>query len=442
MICKNCGAELKEDSAFCTQCGKPLNPENSDSTVKLEKTPEDTPTEPLNIVDELLPNDTEKIEENLNFKLKKETVAGAAEDEENIFPEPEKSAAPQESEPERKIEAEPEYPAEAQPEIPRKDKAAENDEPINVGAARITGAAFISIFAVIALLTVNLLLGVKLGATGDMLGGRVKKMDVRTVISADIDGESFSDRLYDASNFGEASQNYAEKKDFQNFLTESGFLEFAAESVKKYADFIFEGSEKDPSVSANDIVDFYVENGEISKNIFNYELTSADYTLMRRSEKLIEIEKALSVDEWSSKLHFRVEHMNFVFSYVTIGIFAALFLVLIIWITVVVDKQGRHLLGFYGNIFCWSGILTLLIGGAATAGMSIAHVITGEFGFYIGASLLLPFGLFLLCFGAGELTVGVLLKNIKRAVKNKQKRNAAVEEAVADVVKERIRSFS
>lgn len=435
MICKNCGATLDEDSVFCTQCGNPLNPEDTSAPVNPESIPEDTPTEPLNIVDELLPNETEKSEERSGFKLKKETVAGAAEDEGNIFPEPENSVAAQ------VIEDEQKFSDDVQPEIPPNNKTAADNEPINVGAARLTGATFISIFAIITLLTVNLLLGVKLGATGDMLGNRVKKMDAQTVISADIDGVSFSDRLFDASNFGEASQNNAEKKDFGHFMTESNFLEFAAEKVKKYADFIFDGKGGDPSVSANDIVDFYVENGELLKNIFNYELTAADCTLMRRSDKLAEIQKNLSVEEWSSKLHFRVEHMNYVFAYMTIGIFAALFLVLIIWIAVVVDKQGRHLLGFYGNIFFWSGILTLMIGGAASAGMSVAHILTGEFAFYIGASLLLPFGLFLICFGAGELIVGILLKNIKRAVKNKQKRNAAVEEAVADVVKERIKSF-
>ncbi len=435
MLCKNCGAELSGDSAFCTQCGNSVTPGSDTPVVELEKKPENLSEEPLEVVDELLPNDTEKSGKNFGFTLKKETVAGAAEDEGNIFPEPEESSAEQPIEDEQK-EAD-----EVQPKIHEKIEKNADNEPITVGAARITGATFISIFAIIALLTVNLLLGVKLGATGDMLSRSIKKMDAQTVIAADIDGESFSDRLYDASNFGEASHNNVDKKDFRHFIEESNFLGFAAENVKKYADFILDGKGSDPSVSANDIVDFYAENGELSKDIFKYEMTAADYNIMRRSDGLAKMANALSIDEWSLNRYFCAKNLNYAFSYITIGIFAALFLVMIIWIAVVVDKQGRHLLGFYGNILYWSGIFALIIGIAASPVMSAAYIATGELAFHVGASMLQPFASFLICFGAGELIIGVILKNIKRAVKNKQKRNAAVEEAVADVVKERIKSF-
>ena len=72
-----------------------------------------------------------------------------------------------------------------------------------------------------------------------------------------------------------------------------------------------------------------------------------------------------------------------------------------------------------------------IFGLAVVAGASIAHVITGEFIFYLCASLLLPFGVFAICIGVGELLIGFIFKRIRRGIRNKEKRNKAVEKALA-----------
>lgn len=304
-------------------------------------------------------------------------------------------------------------------------------ERTKVGALRITGASLIGVFAMIFLILLSLAFCVKLGVSGDILKKRTENMDINTVLDADYKGKSLSDAIYNEAGFGDASHGKVSKSEFRTYLSQTDLLEYTAGYIKDYTDYIMIGDSADPSVNANDLADFFVNNSEVADANFQYKMKMSDYNKIRSTFDEKGTADNFSLDEWGEEINFRLENTNFIFSYVTLGIVLGLVLVLLIWIIVAVDKRGKHVTALYGSIFTWSGLVVTLVGLAVVAGASIAHVITGEFIFYLCASLLLPFGVFALCVGAGELLIGFIFKRIRRGIRNKEKRNKAVEKALA-----------
>lgn len=302
--------------------------------------------------------------------------------------------------------------------------------PVKVGALRLTGAFMVSFCTVIIMILVTLLLCIKLGVTGDILRKRTIKMSPQTALSSELDGRKLSDAIYNETGFYDASQGMVSKDSFLGYMAKTNALTFAGDKIKAYADYIMNGKGGDPSMTNNELADFFVSNDDVANNVLDYELQTADYNRIRSRLDSKNTADNFSISKWNDKLGFRIENTKYIFSPITIGIFAALLLVLIIWIAVIVDRKGKHLLGFYGNIFCWSGFVIFLVGTAVTVGAAVAHVITGWLVFYACASLLLPFGLYALAIGAAEFILGFIMRRIKRAVRIKQKRNAAVEKAL------------
>ena len=302
--------------------------------------------------------------------------------------------------------------------------------PVKVGALRLTGAFMVSFFTVIIMIAVTLLICIKLGVTGDILRKRTIKMNPQTALSAEFDGKKLSDVIYNEVGFYDASQGTVSKELFLGYMAKTDALTFTGDKIKAYTDYIMNGKGEEPSVTNNELADFFVSNDDAAKETFEYEMQIADYNKIRSRLESKNIADNFSISKWNDKLGFRIENTKYIFSPITIGIFAALLLVLIIWIAVIVDRKGKHLLGFYGNIFCWSGLVIFLTGAAVTVGAAVAHVITSWMVFYACASLLLPFGLYALAIGAAEFVLGFIMRRIKRAVRIKQKRNAAVEKAL------------
>ena len=320
------------------------------------------------------------------------------------------------------------YPAD-QPAILDNVPVDENKAPVKVGAFRLTGAGVIAFFTVIFMILLSLMFCVKLGASGDTLKKRTAKMDINTVLDANYRGKSLSDAIYNEAGFGEASHGQVSKSDFRIYMAKTDLLSYAGEHIKNYTDFIINGESADPSVTTNDMVEFFSANSDA--DILGYEMQVADYNRIRSNLDSKNTAKNFSIDEWSSKLHFNLANANFIFSYVTLGIILGFVIVLMIWMIVVVGGRGKHVVGLYGNIFSWSGAVVFIVGLAIVAGASIAHVITGEFLFYLCASLLLPLGVFAICIGAAEFVIGFIFKRIRRGIRNKEKRNKAVEKALA-----------
>lgn len=303
--------------------------------------------------------------------------------------------------------------------------------PTKVGAGRLTGAGIIAFFTAVFLILLSLMFCVKLGASGDTLRKRAAKMDINTVLDANYNGKSLSDAIYNEAGFGEASHGQVSKSDFRIYMAKTDLLSYAGEHIKNYTDFIINGESADPSVTTNDMVEFFSSNSSVLQDVVGYEMQIADYNRIRSNLESKDTAKNFSVDEWSNKLHFNLQNANFIFSYVTQAIILGLVIVLLIWIIVVVSGRGKHVVGLYGGIFTWSGSIVFIVGLAIVAGASIAHVITGEFMFYLCASLLLPFGVFAICVGAAEFVIGFVFKRIRRGIRNKEKRNKAVEKALA-----------
>lgn len=313
------------------------------------------------------------------------------------------------------------------------DEFAESNEAasVKVGAFRLTGAALVTFFAVIVMIVTTLLVCVRLGVNGDTVAGRIKKMNPQTVFTSEVgDGLRVSDRIFYETGFGSVVDNTVDEDYFCGIMAKTNALQFASDHAKDYVDYILTGDDKEPTISNNDLTDFFISNDWVFGMSLPYEMQTADYNKLRSNMAKKDTAANFSISKWSDKLGFRLENTKYILSPITIGIFGALLLVLLIWIAVIVDRRGRHLLGFYGTAFCWSGFLTVIVGIGVTAGASVAHVFTGWFVFYGCATVLLPFGIYALSIGAAEYLIGFIFKRIKRAVRIKQKRNAAVEKAL------------
>lgn len=302
--------------------------------------------------------------------------------------------------------------------------------PVKVGALRLTGAALVTFFAVIVMIVTTLLVCVRLGVNGDIAARRIRKMNPQTVFTSEVGGLRVSDRIFYETGFGSVVDNKVDEDYFCGIMAKTNALQFASDHAKDYVDYILTGNGKEPTISNNDLTDFFISNDEVFGTSLPYEMQTADYNKLRSNMTKKDTAANFSISKWSDKLGFRLENTKYILSPITIGIFGALLLVLLIWIAVIVDRRGRHLLGFYGTAFCWSGFLTVIVGIGVTAGASIAHVFTGWFVFYGCATVLLPFGIYALSIGAAEYLIGFIFKRIKRAVRIKQKRNAAVEKAL------------
>ncbi|MCQ2490161.1 MAG: hypothetical protein MJ079_01050 [Ruminococcus sp.] len=318
---------------------------------------------------------------------------------------------------------------------PQQPEAVEEAEEatVKVGALRISFAGFIAVLTIIFLTLVTLLFCLRTGASGNLLKKRTEKMNISTVLDANLGKRSLSDAIFNETDFAEASQDEISKAEFRGYLSKTNLLSYAGGFVKEYADYLIKGEISDPSVDANDMADFFVQNSDVADEELSYKLKTSDYNRIRTSLELKDTADNFSIEKWSEKAHFDLANLSFVFSFVTLGILLGLVIVLLVWIAVIVDGKGRHIVSMYGSIFSCSGGIVFLIGFAAVAGTAIAHIITGNFVFYLCASLLLPFGLFALGIGAVEYVIGFIFKRIRRGIKNSDKRNKAVEKALMGV---------
>ena len=117
--------------------------------------------------------------------------------------------------------------------------------------------------------------------------------------------------------------------------------------------------------------------------------------------------------------------------YITIGIVAALVLLLLIWIAAIVDKRAKYVTGFFGGIFSFVGAVSFLSGAVIFLGSAIAFTFTHNVGFYLSENLLLPLAVMFGIIGAAEFFIGFIFKKTSRGIKKKERKKAAAATAPA-----------
>lgn len=306
-----------------------------------------------------------------------------------------------------------------QAEAPVQDTA-----PAKVGAGRLFGAGLLTFFSILFLITSGILIALKFGATGEILGSRVKELDKNIVLSAEFDGDELSNNIYKMGGIGKVSDWAANKTSFKKYLSQTNILEYAGDKVSSYVDYIISGEGDDPSLTSEDFAqDFFGDNSNnrIAEDEFDYFFDSSALDDIADNLNDSDFDENLSVDKWNDEAGFDLQNIKYAFSYLTIGIIVALALLMFILIIAAVDRRGRYVTGFIGNALYISGVIMLLVGLAVLAGCSVAYVFTGEIAFYVCGNVLMPFAVITLCIAAGELLLGFILKKVKKHIKKKEK---------------------
>lgn len=456
MKCKNCGAVHEDENLyFCIGCGAMLrNPatgkivtENREDTIPQDEIMEtaETPA-PMETAKEILPEPEKPAEEVSEVdKLlrlveeKKEAVISlekANEKAEEKAPElpkedipaiEEKKPAAEEKAEKLFIEKEREaafVPPPAENIPPAEENAAvepAEQKPAKVGVGKYFGGFFVALLAGIVLTALCLILSLKLGFTGTNLHNIAKNLDVWSVINAEFNDMSLADNLYYETDFDRATQGNADKTEFTLFLAGTDFTGFCADKLEQYADYIIDGSGDMPTVTNNDIVEFLRANHDSGVGIFGYEMQTADYNAIRSSLDAHKTAEKFSVDKIGWEMKFRLENIGKILSYVTIGILAGVFVLLMIWIAVILKNSKKAIRGYMGNIFTFSGLVVLAAAIAVSAGAALVYAVTGDFLCYLSSTLLLPSAAFGGCFGAFILIVGLIIKKVNSSIKIKDK---------------------
>lgn len=460
MKCKNCGAVHEDENLyFCIGCGAMLrNPatgkivkENREDTIPQDEVKEtaeipapmetaeeilpepEKPSEEVSEVDKLLRLVEEKKEavislEKANEKVSEKTEEKAPElPKEDIPAIEEKKSAAEEKAERLFIEKEREA-AFVPPPVENIPPAEENaavepaeQKPAKVGVGKYFGGFLIALLAGIVLTAFCLIFSLKLGFTGTNLHNIAKDLDVWSVINAELNDMSLADNLYYETDFDKATQGNADKTEFTLFLAGTDFTGFCADKLEQYADYIIDGSGDMPTVTNNDIVEFFRANHDIGVGIFGYDMQTADYNAIRSSLDAHKTSEKFSVDKIGWEMKFRLENIGKILSYVTIGILAGVFILLMIWIAVILKNSKKAIRGYMGNIFTFSGLVVLAVSIAVSAGAALVYAVTGDFLCYLSSTLLLPSAAFGGCFGAFVLIVGLIIKKVNSSIKVKDK---------------------
>ena len=293
-----------------------------------------------------------------------------------------------------------------------------------VGAGKLILAAIITILTICFLLIGNMLLCVKFGVTGDILSNHIKKLELNTILSHEYENAEISTDIYRTLGIRSITEGGASESSFKSYLIQSDALDFIAENVKNYADYILEGKGDDPTIDSDYIAKNFFgsrHNNKIAQQEFDYSFNSTDLNNIAKNLRKNDVDEALSISEWNEEAGFNLKNCRHVNSYVSIAIVFGIVLVLIICIILIVDKKGRHAAGFLGNIFSIAGVLTFIIGFAITAALPIVYTFSGNVVFYAASNLLSTFGIVALCAGFVEMLGGCIFHFIKKALKKKEK---------------------
>lgn len=295
-------------------------------------------------------------------------------------------------------------------------KQDKHDDHKNIGGGRIFIASILAFFAMIFLFALNTVVSVKFGFTGKLVRERIENININTALSSEFNNAELSEDIYNTLGFGDLTDGKADKNSFKDYLSDTNVLEYVGENVENYLYYIRTNKGDDPTISAEDIAkDFFKANNDVCKEHFGCKLGKDDIKLIEERLDENNVSKNLVIEDWE------IEGVYYALSYISIGILAAFVLLLFICIVIIVDKRGRHVLSFLGNILLFPGLLTFIIGVASTVGIMVAYTVTGNAVFYIISMLALPLGIMFLITGFAEIIFAAIFKAIGKSLKRKHK---------------------
>ena len=297
----------------------------------------------------------------------------------------------------------------------RRKKDAKNVRHAKVGAGRITGGVFISVFALFFLLLFSLTLSIKLGLSGGIVRNNIAKMDDRTLLESEFEGNELSNTIFAYLGLKNATGGMATESSFRNYMLRTDFVNYIGRTAHSYLDYLIDGKGNDPSVTAEDFVyDFVKSNNRASIEEWGYSMTDNEYIIMSQNLENGGFTYDMSISQWSSSINFSLRNLKYLFSFLSIGVFLIIAALLFIWIAVVLDGSGRHITGFFGSILTMSGVVTLIIGGASVLVPALAYVFAHQTIFYVLSHALLTFALIAGCTGAAEIILGIIFKVVRK----------------------------
>ena len=385
MKCKYCGNDMGEDAVFCNNCGK-----KRENIISLEK-------------------NTGELHESQGNDDSINTEENQPEIQEEYIPSepPENQEIPQEEAQDVQYFENTIY------------KDSRHTE--KTGFLKLAGSFFVMIPAIVLLAFLSLCSCIKLGVSGKISADAVRRMNISVLMDTESNGKNFSDIIYDSIEFGNINDEGISKSQFRDFMVNSDFLDFASEKASLYVDYIINGKGTEPTVTTNEMVEFFKRNSDAAEKSFDYSMKAGDYNAIRKQLDRKSIAANLLISSWSVKTGFNFGKLNYAFQYITLGIFTALTVVLFIWIAVILDRKAKYVLGFYGNIFFLGGTVVFSAGLVSVLGSAVAYIYTGKLLFYAGSTMLVPFALFASATGLFEITVGIILKSIKKLIRKREK---------------------
>lgn len=289
--------------------------------------------------------------------------------------------------------------------------------PVKVGALKLIGAGTVTFFTIIFVIVLSLFFCIKLGFSGTAVEKNIKNLDAEKILEAEYDGShDVNEFLYEKTDFYNISFGTASENDFRNFLLNLDMLDFIGENAAVYADYLFNSGKK-PSLTSDQIAE-YMFNTSGYNNLNRQDFSTMIYNLGDGQPESI-----LSVDEWKRHTGFDFSIPGYVFSFITLGIFLAVVMVMFIWIAVIVDRRGRYLTGFYKSIFMTSGVIMLITGAVCVIAPPIVYSQTSHIAFYLSSKLLKDFNLFILVTGIFEVIAGIILGLIKNLIIRQERKN-------------------
>ncbi|MDE6797741.1 MAG: hypothetical protein K2J36_07010 [Ruminococcus sp.] len=284
-------------------------------------------------------------------------------------------------------------------------------KPVRIDGFRLFGAGIVTFITVILVVILSMLFCIKLGFSGASVEKGIKSLDMEKVLDAEYNGTyDVNEYLYNESDFYNITFGMAGENDFRNFVLGLDIPEFTGEKVRIYADYFLNGGPQ-PTLTSEDIAE-YMFNKSGYNNLNRYDFSNMIYNITDG-----QADNLLSVDSWKVRTGFDLRLVSYIFSPVTLGILLALICVFMIWIAVIVDRQGRYLTGFYKNIFKTGGVILLIVGAVCFIAPPVVYSQTNHVLFYIISKLMTNFNVFLFTTGIFEFIVGIILGFIRKLIK-------------------------